>query len=410
MIFHSLNVPGGSASAFLSLALALQKQGNTVDIYSYYFDKKKCFPELTKNLHIYSVKKSQTSYPSMNSTSIKNRLILGVDYYQRARKIFPLMKSSYYDIVWSSEACAYIPALMYKKKYNTPVFWSVFDPLSLVDSGRPGMFIHSHFWFKLLLQLHTVFDKKNINKIDEIVVPTSQIKNMMDNFYRINSQILPVAGVRIPEKYRDYRSLVIQRLLKLNFKKNSEIIMLSMGHFMPHRRYEDLIEAMRIITQTNKNVRLIISGSKNFDPLYFESIKKLIKLGKLDTYITLDPVFKTNNEVIGYYQYCDIFLDAAVEQTWGISPLEAMLAKKPVILSDGVGCTSFLTNDIHACIVHQRNPFEIASKLEKIISNKVYWKTLANQGYNNVVKNYSYEKIARILTNEFRSFLNKSSG
>ena len=57
MIFHSLNVPGGSASVFLSLALALQEQGHIVHVFCYYFDPEYCFPELNKNLKIHYIKR-----------------------------------------------------------------------------------------------------------------------------------------------------------------------------------------------------------------------------------------------------------------------------------------------------------------------------------------------------------------
>src|SRR4051812_16491083 len=98
MIFFALNAPGGSASVFLSLAKALHDKGNTVDIYTYYFDKKLCFPELTKNLHIYPVKEIK-SY-NLNNNSILARFGLALDYYFKSQTLGKLLLKKKYDAIY----------------------------------------------------------------------------------------------------------------------------------------------------------------------------------------------------------------------------------------------------------------------------------------------------------------------
>jgi glycosyltransferase involved in cell wall biosynthesis len=404
MVFFSLNVPGGSASVFLSLANQLQKAGHDVDVYCHYFDPKRCFPELCKGLRIYSIKQIK-SESRINNESIFNRFLLGIDYYINSSKIFSIMQDGY-DVIYSSEASAYIPALLYKKKYKVPVVWSVFDPLSLVDRERPGMLINKHRWFEYILKVHNYFDSKKIKQIDAVLVPTEKMKKQLDEFYGIHTIVFPLAGIRVEDFSKDRKSVAEKRLLhKLSFKKNGHTLLLSSGHFLPHRRYEDAIIAVSNIIKRNQNVRLLISGSKAFDPSYYMMLEKLIKKLKLKRYIYLDDDFRTNDEVIGYYQLCDIFVFVSTEQTWGLAPFEAMVCKKPVIISRGVGSHQVLTNNVHALIVPEKSPENIAQSIEELLNNKKLYNNLKNEGYEFAITNFSYEKIAKSLTGLFNTLL-----
>lgn len=404
MIFFSLNVPGGSASVFLSLANELQRQGHTIDVYSYFWDPHKCFPDLTKNISISSVKK--ISSHELNNSNVFIKLQEGFNYYINAHKIFNIMHLGKYDIIYTSEASAYIPALRYKKRYHAPVVWSVFDPISLVDRERPGMIINKHKWFEYLLRVHNFFDSKNINKIDAILVPTNKMKKQLDSFYNVNSTVFPLAGIRRHDVEKSYVRLIEKRLQeKFSFIKKNEIILYSHGHFLPHRRYEDSLLALKHLVEKDRNIKFIISGSDKFDPSYFQLIKNLIESLSLENYVILDTEFKTNEEVIGYYQFSDIFLFVSVEQTWGLAPFEAMAAKKPVIISRGVGCHEVLKDNIHALIVDEKSPSHIINKVKKLLTDKKLYTFISNEGYKLATSQFSYSVIANNLVQYFNNHL-----
>jgi glycosyltransferase involved in cell wall biosynthesis len=407
MIFHSLNVAGGSASAFLSLALSLQRIGNKVDIYCYYFDAKKCFPELNSKLKIMYIKNTEKLVPKTDNTSLLIRFSLAIEYYLNAKKIFPIMKSKKYDVILASEACAYIPALIYKKKYKTPIFWSVFDPISLVDEYRPGLLINRYKWFKYILKIHNFFDKRKIRNIDNIIVSTKKMKKRLDQFYVIKTIIMPLAGVRSEENKKDYTGLIQSRLKdKFNLNKN-KILLLSIGHFLPHRRYEDIILAVKSLLKRGITVNMIISGSKSFDEQYYLKIKNLILKNELENTIFIDTDFKTNDEIIGYYQFCDIFLFVRIGQNWGIAPLEAMYNKKPVIVTRGVEVSEVMLNKKNALIINDRSPQEILRAIIMLEANKELASIIAINGYELVKQNLTYDRIAHKLITFFKLTLNE---
>lgn len=402
MIFFSLNVPGGSASVFLSIADQLQKSGHSVDIFCYYFDPSRCFPELCKNLRISSIK-NFTGESRINNESMFNRFLLGIDYYLNSRKIFPLLKGKY-DVIYTAEANAYVPALLYKRKNKIPVLWSVFDPLSLVDRDRPGMLINRHKWFEFILRIHSYFDSKNIRKLDIVLVPTSKMKKQLDTFYSINSLVFPLAGIRIDDfKKNCVKKAEIRLKRKFAFEKSNYTLLLSSGHFLPHRRYEDAILAVSKVVKNNNKIRYLISGSKAFDPKYYQKLKDLVSALKLEDYVLFDDEFRTNEEVIGYYQLCDVFLFVSTEQTWGLAPFEAMACKKPVIMSKGVGSHTVLTNNQNALIVPEKSPERIAQSIENLLRDKKLYEKIRNNGYEIAYSAFSYKKIAKDLEELFVS-------
>ncbi|MBI5045168.1 MAG: glycosyltransferase family 4 protein [Candidatus Levybacteria bacterium] len=400
MIFHSLNVPGGSASVFLSLALALQEQGHNVHVFCYYFDPEYCFPELNKKLKIHCIKKIDSRSHRINTNSIWIRLLLGYEYYFNARKIYRLLKKFKFDLLYAAEASAYIPALIYKKKKSVRVYWSVFDPISLVDNKRPGLMTHKYRWFATLLKIHNLFDTRNIRKIDRVIVPTKKMKKQLDLFYGISASVFPTAGVRVQESRKKHISLIERRLQeRFNFRKEDENILFSNGHLLPHRRYEDVLHALRSLVKIGYRCKYIISGSNKFDPNYFVYLQALVKKLHLDDYVILDTDFKSNEEILGYYQYCDIFLFVSVEQTWGLAPFEAMLCKKPVIISKGVGCSEVLTDKKDALIVQERSPEQIAECIEHLVKNKLLYKKVSEGGYERTLVDFTYQNIAAKLIN-----------
>ncbi|MBU4351203.1 glycosyltransferase family 4 protein [Candidatus Parcubacteria bacterium] len=406
MIFFSLNVAGGSASVFLSLANALQKKGCQIDVYCYYYDPKKCFPELAESLNINYVKLINEKGSRLNNQSLANRLRLAIDYYFKALILYGLMENKKYDLVFASEACAYIPALAYKKRHKTPVCWSVFDPISLIDEKKPGLLINRYQWFKYLLKIHNLFDSRKIREIDKVIVPTSKMKRDLDKFYKIESETMPLAGVNSAVYEKDQKELIVRKLKdEFGFEKANETILFSLGHFLPHRRYEDILLAMDLLIKNGfKNFKFIISGSQDFDPAYFSHLKDLIYKLNLESYVILDESFKTAKEVIGYYQYCDIFLFVSTEQTWGLAPFEALISGKPIVISKGVGCSEVFKDKENAIIVDEKSPEQIASAIKLLKDRNLYF-SLTNQGRIFVRENFTYDKIACELERLFKNII-----
>lgn len=408
MVFFSLNVPGGSASVFLSLAEALQNKGYTVEIYTYYFDKIYCFPEITKKLTIFSVKEIRHNKKTVNNNSIFNRLQLGIDFYIRSKKLFELMDHRRYDIIYTSEAIAYLPGLLYKRKYTTPVLWSVFDPLSLADNKRPGLLIHKYNWFQYLLKLHNFFDTKILRKLDAIIVPTLQMKKQLDIFYSVNTKVIPTAGIRVINTKINYKQHARRRLPEyIKEKLNTHVVIYANGHFLPHRRYEDVLEAIYMLHEYGEKIVYIITGSSEFDPTYFNFLQEKIFELHLEDFVFLDDGYKTNEEIYGFYQLCTIFCFVSVEQTWGLAPFEAMQFGKPVIISDGVGCSEVLKDRENTLIVKSKDSKSIYRAILYITRNKHITEKLGKNGQRFVANNFTYEAIASKLIKYFKLFTTK---
>lgn len=412
MIFPYLEAPVGNVSVFLNIALALQKEGNSVDVYCYYFDPKRCFPDLIKNLNVLFVKKVDSSKRNLRINSISNRISAAIDYYFKFPRIFDNMKSKKYDVVYAAEIGSYIPALAYRSLYKkTPSVWSVFDPTTLIDTSKPNSAAKRYPFFKTLLQLHSYYDQSKVRLVDMAIVPTRKMKIKLDKFYGIVSRVFVTAGIDSNIYSKNFKSIIEKRLWeKFKFKKNDEIILFVNAHFQPHRRFEDIVKALGyLVKANNKSYKLIISGSNKFSPEYYQEILKLISDLSLQEYILLDTDFKTNEEIVGYYQYCDIFLFVSVGQTWGLAPFEAMACKKPTILSTGVDCTEVLTDRENSLFVREHSPEDISKKIKILTRDSKLYEKIAVNGYNFTRNNFYYNRIAINLMSLFKELISKYS-
>ena len=408
MIFVYLQAPTGNASVFLSLAKTLQEQGHKVDVYTYYFSPEHCFPELTKSLDITFVKKMR-SLPSLQINTLKSRLMAGLDFYVFSKRIAPLMEDKQYDLIYCSESCSYVPALQYVKAHPTPIIWSVFDPITLVDDKKPDSLVNKFWWFKQILSLHARYDAHLLSKVHKIIVPTTKMKRKIDDLYKISAHVFPTAGIHTLTRAKTQKLRAQKRLKeKFNFiKQKNEVLFFTHAHFQPHRRFEDILQAVSILKKRNKkSIKLIVSGSKEFDEKYYQSILDLRDQLKLVNEVMIDSDFKTTDELYGYYQMSDAFIFVPVEQTWGLVPFEAMNFQVPTILSTGVGAHEVFTDQENCYIIQSKSPKDLAEVMGNLIENPKIARKIGRAGKHFVQKNFTYTVIARKLASFFEEQIN----
>lgn len=390
-IYFYLNTSSGSANSFLSTVHELIKQGHIVDVYTYYYDPEKCFPELVKNLKITYVHRTNHS-GSLSVTTLSSRIQAAIDYFIKAPTLYGLLKKKPYDFIFCSESCSYSAALEYKKRNNIPVIWSVFDPITLIDKNKPNSLIQKYPIFGFALQFFSKFDTAKIKQLDAVLVPTKKLKKQLDSFYGIRTTVLPTAGINLEVYQKNYISIAEKRLEKFGYVKHGTLLF-SHAHFQPHRRYEDILEALSSLVKKDKNIKLLISGNGKYDTEYFTKVTKLITTLHLNDYVIIDQEYKTVEELTGYYQLADIFIFACIEQTWGLAPFEAAAAQTPVILSSGVGCSEVFNSE-SMILVPPKSPEKIIAGVELICENKEIKQNLINNAYTIVSKNHTYSVIA----------------
>ncbi|MCG6186906.1 glycosyltransferase family 4 protein [Maribellus maritimus] len=159
-----------------------------------------------------------------------------------------------------------------------------------------------------------------------------------------------------------------------------------------------MIEAMRIIAQSEKNVMLLIVGEGN---LKNEAVALVNKL-KLNDRIIFQP-FRT--DIPDILDAIDIYCLPSLWEGFPIGIIEAMAMKKPVIASPADGNIELINNGVTGIIVPEKNPEKLANELIQLHKNKKLRNSLAEEGFNFITKNFGIKRMISEIEDLYSSLL-----
>lgn len=133
---------------------------------------------------------------------------------------------------------------------------------------------------------------------------------------------------------------------------------------------------------TQKKIHIIIAGKDKKDPFL-----KIISKSKFP--ITFLP---PTNKVEEYYNSCDIFALPAHIEEFGMSVLEAMASRKPVVINNKVGASELIQGRSLDFILPSLDPNELEQRLLKLIENDELRLELGELNYEIAMKNSSFNQ------------------
>lgn len=253
-----------------------------------------------------------------------------------------------------------------------------------------------------------VWTKRNIHA--KLIVKLLTTIGVIDGFIVLNSRMRlllrdiaspsPVYVVRFgvgytilrlaqtPKRIAGVRAAILRQV-----SQDKECVrILFTGILVPRRRLEDLITAFSLLkSRSTKNIVLYIVGLTGDDENY---AKRLLALAKnLNCAEDLRLLRTTTQEEVAYlYRSSDVFVFPAVEQSWGLAPLEAMVFGKPVIVSEESGVSEVLREKDVAIIVPSRQPEKLARSLESLVTDERKRLTLGRAAERFVKNSLTYRE------------------
>jgi glycosyltransferase involved in cell wall biosynthesis len=98
----------------------------------------------------------------------------------------------------------------------------------------------------------------------------------------------------------------------------------------------------------------------------------------------------------------DVFVLPSHHEGFGISILEAMASKKPVLCSNIDGIREFVRHEENGLLFSPKSPIAIAKSVDRILSEEDLAKTLVENAYRQVIKKYSVDvqgaKLSRLFS------------
>lgn len=155
----------------------------------------------------------------------------------------------------------------------------------------------------------------------------------------------------------------------------------------PRKNHLGLLKAFVELDLSSKGYKLVFIGNHDIAyPEYQSYIKQNRKIIK-DSLISIENV--AVNDLIKYYNNCDLFVYPSFAEGFGIPPLEAMVLKKKVLCSNQTAMTDFeLPNEFLF------NPYNLDDLKRKIL-NQLKSNFNLVEIYNPILLKYNWQTIAK---------------
>jgi glycosyltransferase involved in cell wall biosynthesis len=140
-------------------------------------------------------------------------------------------------------------------------------------------------------------------------------------------------------------------------------LVLGMGVLYPHRRFEDLIDAVPLLGAEGSDLRVLILGSDHRAPGYASALAERVERLGVGDRVELGRRSISDEELRAAYAAADVFVFPNVRQTWGLAPLEALASGTPAIVSRGAGVHEVLEGRPGVSVVAAEDPDALAGAL-----------------------------------------------
>lgn len=176
--------------------------------------------------------------------------------------------------------------------------------------------------------------------------------------------------------------------------KNKKYI-LFLGRLAQVKGIDILLESYLKILE-KYSINLVFVGP---DYGYKKEIQEFINKNKLSNYIYLIDTL-TGDDKISAYHDSECFVLSSYSENFGMTAIEAMACKTPVIISDQVGIYKEVYKN-NAGLICSTNVESLTEKLLFLLSNDDVKKNLIMNAYKFIYDYYSVESVAKQMLNEF---------
>ena len=193
-------------------------------------------------------------------------------------------------------------------------------------------------------------------------------------------------------KFNIYNSIIINNGIISKAKKNisqdifyenfpylkNKKIILFLARVHPIKRPELAILSFCQIYMKFSDAILVIAGpcEKN----YLSKLKKIIKKCQIENRVIFTGLLK-DDLLYSSYSACNLFIMPSLQESFGISIVEAMAASKPVVISKNIAIANSVKKAF-AGIICEDNVEDYSNALEKLLISNTLQKEMGNNGKN----------------------------
>jgi glycosyltransferase involved in cell wall biosynthesis len=187
-----------------------------------------------------------------------------------------------------------------------------------------------------------------------------------------------------------------------SYRGGRPFALVSNGILLPHRRLEDIAEAVAILAKEGFDAVWSHSGTAELHPGYAGFVLGRVKeLGISGRCNFLGKV--SDKDLVESYRSADAFVFPNSPQTWGLAVFEAMACGTPVVVSRGAGASEVLTDGVDSLLVDPAHPDQIAEAVRRLAGDPAEWERFSGAGRKFVEENIRWDIYAAKMREEMRA-------
>jgi len=181
-------------------------------------------------------------------------------------------------------------------------------------------------------------------------------------------------------------------------------VLLYVGRIDWNKQLEKVIFSMPLILKEFPRAKFVIIG-----PDYANYASNLMNLaGKLKVEDSLVVVGKVSREkLLEFYSIADVFLLPSSYEGFGLSMLEAISSKIPVIVSSSGGPGDILNHGVNAMLLKSVTPMEIFGFVNTILTDHNLRKAVVKNAFELVKGRYTWKAVVNKLELVYRQVMNE---
>ena len=263
-----------------------------------------------------------------------------------------------FDIIHCHDWMTFGAGMIAKKKKNKPLVLHV----HATEFDRTGGNNVNQYVYDI--------EREGMQKADLIIAVSNFTKNKIIDHYGV-----PRNKIRVVHNAVDFSQHYYDESFEIN---KTDKIVLFLGRITLQKGPDYFLEAAKKVLEKEKNVKFIIAGSGDMESHIIEKSAEMGLAGKV-----LFAGFLNPDEVEKAFKMADIYVMPSVSEPFGITPLEAMKNKTPVIVSRQSGVSEVIR---HCLKVDFWDINEMSSKIISLLRYKPLHEALKEQGYQEVKK------------------------
>ena len=224
-------------------------------------------------------------------------------------------------------------------------------------------------------------DKFLMKRVDAIYVPSEKTRQQVQDRYARSATVIRIGLEANHFTNRDYESSY-GLALEQNF------VLLSVGKLHPQKNQVICLDAMRLILPRIPNAILVLAGD---GPMMRQWKELAQKLGIESRVKFLGSIY--GQELRDLYAACDVNLFAATNQSWGLTPFEALSVGRISIVSRECGASEVISRE-EIGIVTAPTGEAFSRSIIDVYENHETYQRMAAKGRDYVRQNITWEGYA----------------